>query len=346
MRHWGKALLGALVTVLLLWWVLRDESLSDILESIAQADLRLLGASIFVATFGFFIRALRWKILLTPINADTRLRSRFAGVAIGFMANNLLPARVGEFARAYALSRLEPIKASAAFGSLVVERFMDGVVLLLFLIGPLYTSGFPSAEVFSEGLGANLLRVAVVALLVVMAVLCLMAIAPDWVVRIIPRCLHFFGEDIQTASVKLLKSFVASVAIIRDVRLLLLGFAWTLVFWTWHALSFWLGMRAFGIDTGFISAMFTAAVVGFAVALPSAPGFFGTFHAGSDFSIGTVYGVDSSDSLAFAFGYHFGGWLPITMIGLYYTWALGLSIGDARSLNSDKRENEDSMEGR
>ena len=85
MRHWGKALLGALVTVLVLWWVLRDESLSDILESIAQADLRLLGASIFVAPFGFFIRALRWKILLTPIYADTRLRSRFGGVAIGFM---------------------------------------------------------------------------------------------------------------------------------------------------------------------------------------------------------------------------------------------------------------------
>lgn len=90
---------------------------------------------------------------LTPVKADTGLRSRFASVSIAFMANNLLPARVGDLARAYTFSRLEPVSASAAFGSLVVERFMDGVVLLLFLIIPVYTSGFPSIEALSEGWG-------------------------------------------------------------------------------------------------------------------------------------------------------------------------------------------------
>ena len=183
-RQWGMALVGALVTVLLLWWVLRGESLTDIIANITQANFWLLSASISVGTFGYFIRALRWKILLTPVKADTALRSRFASVSIAFMANNLLPARVGDLARAYAFSRLEPVSASAAFGSLVVERFMDGVVLLLFLIIPVYTSGFPSMEVLSEGWGAGLLRLAVLIVIVVTSVLCLIVAAPRLVLNI------------------------------------------------------------------------------------------------------------------------------------------------------------------
>ena len=90
-------------------------------------------------------------------------------------------------------------------------------------------------------------------------------------------------------------------------------------------------LPAFGIDTGFVSAIFTEAVVGFGVAIPSAPGFFGTFHASAKFAIGTVYGVDEARSLAFAFGYHFGSWIPITLIGLWYAWRLGLSLGEVGS---------------
>jgi hypothetical protein len=77
-----------------------------------------------------------------------------------------------------------------------------------------------------------------------------------------------------------------------------------------------------------VSAIFTEAVVGFGVALPSAPGFFGTFHFAANVALSDVYGVPEAQSLAFAFGYHFGGWIPITLIGLWFTWKLGFSIGD------------------
>jgi hypothetical protein len=116
--------------------------------------------------------------------------------------------------------------------------------------------------------------------------------------------------------------------IMRNPRLLALGFAWTLGFWAWHGLSFWLAMLAFDIHTGFMSAIFTEALVGFGVALPAAPGFFGTFHFSANVALSEVYGVPEAQSLAFAFGYHFGGWVPITAIGLWYAWKLGLSLGD------------------
>jgi uncharacterized protein (TIRG00374 family) len=327
-RHWGKALFGLIVTVLLLWWALADVDLADVWTQILQGNLWLLLASAAVGTFGFFIRALRWNVLLQMIRPDTTLRSRFAAVSIGFMANNVLPARVGEFARAYAFSRLEPVSASAAFGSLVVERFMDGVVLLLFLVIPVLTPGFPSNGVLSEGAGALALRGAVLLVMAVLLALVALTLFPRAFVRLMEWLARFLPRSLGRPLVDALEAFLDSVAILRNPRLLALGFAWTVVFWAWHGLSFWLGMLAFGIDTGLVSAFFTEAVVGFGVAVPSAPGFVGTFHASASFALSDVYGVDGAQSLAFAFGYHFSGWIPITVIGLVYAWKMGLSLGD------------------
>lgn len=328
MKHSGKAAFGVGVTVVLLWWVLKDVDFGDVLANVAKGNFGLLLAAVFVATSGFFIRALRWKVLLAPVHAETRLRSRFAGVSIGFMANNVLPARIGEFARAYAFSRLEPVTATAAFGTLVVERFMDGVILLLFLVIPLFTPGFPTVDALSHGSGLAMFRGAVGLVLGVLVVLVVMAAFPTVFMTIAKRVTLFLPNAWRARVVDALRGLLDSIAIMRDPKLLAAGFAWSLFFWTWHGLSFWLGMLAFEIDTGFVSAIFTEAVVGFGVAIPSSPGFFGTFHFAANFALSTVYGVEETQSLAFAFAYHFGGWIPITLIGLWYAWSLGLSLGD------------------
>lgn len=319
---------GVAVTVVLLWWVLHDVDFGEVISNISTGNFWLLLASVSVATSGFVIRALRWKVLLAPVLPDTSFRSRFAGVSIGFMANNVLPARMGEFARAFAFSRMEPVSATAAFGTLVVERFMDGVILLLFLVIPLLTPGFPAVDALSQGAGLAMFRFAIALVLGVLAVLVVMAALPRHFLAIATHCASVLPVSWQTRVVGALQGLLDSMAIMRDPRLLAAGFAWSLFFWTWHGLSFWLGMLAFGIDTGWVSAIFTEAVVGFGVAVPSAPGFFGTFHFSAEFALTTVYGVPEAQSLAFAFAYHFGGWIPITLIGLWFAWTLGLSLGD------------------
>jgi uncharacterized protein (TIRG00374 family) len=326
--HWRKLVLGLLVTVVLLWSQLKDVAFADVWANIRSGNLWLLLAAVAVATFGFFIRALRWKVLLAPVKSDTRLQSRFAGVSIGFMANNLLPARVGEFARAFAFSRLEPVTASAAFGTVVVERFMDGVVLLLFLVLPVFSEGFPEGGALSSGTGAAVVRGGVVLVLIVMAALIVLAAWPRVFARVARWFARFLPHAVAEHLLSGLDSFLASLAIMRNPRLLAVGLAWTLGFWAWHGVSFWLAMAAFGIHTGLLSAIFTEALVGIVVAVPAAPGFFGTFHFGANLALNEVYGVPEAQSLAFAFGYHFGGWIPITAIGLWYAWKLGLSLGE------------------
>ena len=103
MKHPGKAAFGIFLTVFLLWFVMKDVDFADVIANIAKGDVLLLSASVLVATFGFVIRAMRWRILLLPVLPESQMQSRFASVSIGFMANNILPARIGEFARPYAL---------------------------------------------------------------------------------------------------------------------------------------------------------------------------------------------------------------------------------------------------
>ena len=340
-----KGVVGALISVLLIWWTLRGESPTEIWAALRGGNLWLLGAAVFVATAGFVIRAFRWKVLLQPLAPNTSLDSRFGAVTIGFMANNLLPARVGEVVRAYALSRMERVSMSGALGTLVVERVLDGAVLLLFLILPPLLPGFPEAASANATL-RTVLGGASLALALILSILLVLLLWPTVVVRVARRLLGRFPERFERRAVGALESFLEALQIVRHPALLVQAVVWSLAFWTWHGVSFWLAMAAFGVHEGFPAAMFTEAAVGFGVALPSAPGFIGTFHAAASWALEGVYGVDAARALAFAYGYHLGGFIPVTIIGLWYARRVGLSLGEmGRSEQAVERDLESGGSG-
>ena len=325
-----KFALGIGVSGFFIWFVLRGVDPAEVITQISQANPWYFLASVFVGTAGYFVRALRWKVLLHPLKPDTALRSRFAGVSIGFAINNIFVGRLGELARAFALTRVEPITLSGSVGSLVVERFLDAIVLGTLFLVPMMLPSFPGVEGFlSGGVGAllsttfGLLAIAVAGLIAVL-------IFPEPIVRLAERLFVRLPGEWGPRMVGALESFLQALKVLRHPVLLTKAVVWSYVFWLWHGLSFWLGFKAFGIDLGFAAAVFTEAVVGFAVAIPAAPGFFGTFQAGADFALSGVYGVAEPSALAFAFGYHLGGFFPITIIGLYYAWSIGFSVKDLR----------------
>ena len=327
-RSWldWKAILGILISAALLWYAFRDVDLVDVWAHVREANLSLLLLAAIVATLPFPLRALRWRPLLKPTLPETRFRPRFAATAIGFMVNNVLPARVGEFARAYALTRMEPIRVSASFGSLVVERIFDGIVVVLLLLVALAWPTFP--ELSGRDFGSIALWVGGIFALG-FGCLLLMVLRPErsvrWfegtVARMLPR-------SVRRPVVDAMEAFLEGLGAIRDSRLVAEIFAWSVVVWLVGALGIWVGLLAFGIQVPFVAAVFLQSVIALAVALPSAPGFFGVFEAAARIGLVEVWGVASSPALAFAIGFHLAGFIPITVIGLYYLWRLGLSWRD------------------
>ena len=332
-----KAVLGIVISALLLWWVLRDVHFAEVWSEIRHAHFGLLAGAVFVTTAGFLIRALRWKVFLHPLRPGTTLHNRFAATNIGFMANNLLPVRLGELARSYAISRTEPVSMSGALGSLVVERFLDAVVIFGLLLVAVAWPTFPAeATVAGRPLDQLLLLVAggVTAGLVGLIVLLLF---PSLFQGIVRRLARMLPRKLESRLVVIMQAFVEGLGALRDPRLLFMGLAWTTLLWVWNGLSFWLGFLAFGIDLDFAAALFVQSLVALGVAIPSAPGFFGTFHAAARVGLVEVYGVGAGASLAFAFGYHLGAFFPVTIIGLVYAWHLGVSLRQVDDQRGDVR---------
>lgn len=323
-----RATLGLAISVLLIWWVLRDVDPTELWQRVRGANGWLLLAAVAVATSSFLTRSLRWKGILHPIHAGTLLRSRFAAVCIGFSLNNLLPARVGEFARAWSISRFEPVPVSAAVGSLVVERFLDAVAIFLLLGAAVLHPLFPwDRAVGGRPLGGGLLGILAV-LGVGLGVLVLLLARPAAFLRALDRLLDLVPGGRHPLLRRLAESFLEGLQALRDPRLLVTALAWSLAIWAWNGVSFWLAFLAFGIEQGYAAALFVQGVIALGVAVPSAPGYFGTFHAAALIGLHEVYGVGEEATLAFAFGYHLGGFFPVTLLGLWYVGRLGLSLSE------------------
>jgi hypothetical protein len=322
-----KAALGIAISAALLWYAFRNEDPVEVAGEIARADPLLLLLATAVATFVFWIRAWRWRSILDPVRPGIPFRSRFAAVNIGFMGNNLLPLRVGEFARAYALSRLEPVPIVAAFSTLIIERLFDAV----FVIGMLFVvTTLPSFPASQLGEGNQFSAAARgLAILLVLAVigLALLVLFPTRAVRISEALAgRVLPRALRRPIVDALEAFLAGVAILRDPVLLARAGFWTIVHWLVNALGFYLAFLAFGIDLPFIAAIFLQSCIALAVSVPSAPGFFGPFELAAKVVLVNMWGSDESKALGFALGFHVLAFIPVTLMGLYYAWSIGLTL--------------------
>jgi uncharacterized membrane protein YbhN (UPF0104 family) len=206
-----------------------------------------------------------------------------------------------------------------------VERVLDGLVLLLFLVLPVMLPGFPP-EAAANPTVRSLIGYALAFLAVVLTVLIVLLVWPAAVVRTTERVVARLPWGSARRAVDALEAFLDALQIMRRPMLLVRAMIWSVGFWAFHGLSFYVAMAAFGIHEGYLAAMFTEAAVGFGVALPSAPGFFGTFHFAASSALEGVYGIEPARALAFAYGYHLGGFFPVTLIGLWYARRVGLSL--------------------
>jgi len=324
----ARALIGIAISVLLIVWVLRGVDLGQVARELRAANLLLLLAAVAATTSGFMVRALRWGIFLHPIRPGTSLRSRFAAVNIGFAANNLLPARMGEFARAWSISRLEPVPVSGALGSLVVERFLDSVAIYLLLLVALLHPSFPEGATVAGQPLLTILRAVSAGLGVLLLIVLLVLFRPGVLLGVARHLSRFLPAGFDHRVEGVVTSFLSGLGALRRPALLAKGLLWSIGFWGWNAVSFWLAFQAFGIDQGYPTALFVQAIIALGVAIPSAPGFFGTFHAAALVGLHEVYGVAEGATLAFAFGYHLGGFIPVTLMGIWYATRIGLSPRD------------------
>lgn len=326
LKDW-RVLLGFGITAFLLWWVLRDVPLADVWVAFRSANFLLLGLAVALGYLNYLFRSMRWGLLLRPICAETSLYSRFSAMNIGFMATNLIPLRVGEFVRPYALSRMEPVSISGAFGSLVVERFLDSLTIAALLFVAISAPGFPENPMVWDVSLSVWIRWFLVALGGLLTFMVLLLVFPKPLVAAVGWGAGFLPRKLERLVVDVMEAFLEGLKVLQSPALLVQAIVWSVGIWLFQSLSFWVAFLAFGIDVGYDVSLFVNGTVALAVAVPAAPGFLGTFQLGVVGGLG-VYGVSEAAATAVAFAFHMGGFLPVTLAGLYFAGKLGLSLGD------------------
>lgn len=326
----AKAVIGLVVTVLLLWWVLRDVSAAEVWAELIAADPWLMLASVSAATFSFVLRAWRWRVLLEPDHTGSDFEARFGATCSGFAANNILPARLGEIVRAYVLSHVSRVSFGGSVGSLVVERVLDGLVLAFFLLATISLPDFPLGEGSTALLVRRTALVGSVAFLGGFAILWLASRHPEQALRLWNRSLgrsvpHRFAERADG----LVAAFLSGLRSLSRGSVFVRALAWTVTVWVCLAASIWFGILAFDIQApGFTGALFIQAMIAFAVAAPSTPGFFGVFEAAARLGLG-VWDVPEAAIVGFATSYHILTLIPVTVLGLLYLHRVGIGLGEA-----------------
>lgn len=318
-RRWAdpRLWLGLAITAGALAFAFQGVDFAELGRVMAGADL---GWLIVPSVAGYLVctwsRALRWRHLLRAFG-HIETGPLFRATAVGYMANNLFPFRIGELARSWFLARETGISGAAIFGSVIVERVADAVVVLGLAALVLGSQGAHASGIDSR---QALVALSVVASVPLLGVLALRR-APDFFIGLVRFCLGWAPEGFVDRISELLSSIATGLRGIRGGRDL---------FWVvFHTMSFWLvaniipyyaAIRAFGVDMGGLlpdlhASMSLMVWVGAAVALPSAPGFAGTYHAACRAAL-VPLGVSEEVALGLGTLAHVVFWLTLTLLGL------------------------------
>jgi glycosyltransferase 2 family protein len=320
----AKLWVGVGISLFFLLLLFRKVDLRQLAEAFRGLDWRLVAAAAGLHFVSLFFRAVRWQYLLLPMRR-IGLGTLYSATLIGYMANNVLPARLGEFVRAYALAAREKLETSAVFATLVVDRLCDGFTVLLILLVTFFTVKLPPGmERVQDGLVAGG-YITLCLYLGVMGFLWLLRTRTTRTIELIGKVLKPLPAIVAEKTIPLLGSFIQGLRISSNPRELF-GLVWSsLVIWAFAIWPVDLQLRAFGLHLPISASMLILVFLVFAVMVPASPGYIGTYHFACVQGL-TAFGVPREKALSMALVIHAVSFFPVIAAGIYCLWKDNLSL--------------------
>jgi uncharacterized protein (TIRG00374 family) len=313
--------LGIAISVALLFVLFRKINFNELVVALRSANYWWLLPNIFFVVFAMYQRAFRWRYMLAPIKY-VKFPNLLAATSIGFMANNVLPLRLGEFVRAYSLSYQDPeITKSASLATIFVERMVFDLVALLLIFGAVLTS---SHLVVPDEMKVGI-YVAIAIALIGIAFMLLMAHRPAKAGEMLAHYLFFAPTSVKERVQSMVIRFARGLEFITDLKMLSSVAIQTIFVWLFMGFSNYFVFKAFGFDLPITASYVLLVVVSISILIPSSPGFVGVYHAGTVWTL-QKYGIGQEQALSFALVLHAAQYIPITLMGFYFLKKEHLSL--------------------
>lgn len=317
--------ISLVVAGLFLYLAFRNVPLAELRDALQRFDMRWLVPAVGISLLLMVVRAWRWQLELRPL-ADVPLGRLWVVIAVGYMAINLLPVRLGEVVRPWLLSRRSKVSVSNVVGNLVVEKLMDSFCIVFYILLGLLTATDLPAWV-RRGAMFPAVGAAVFATLVALVWFKGEAFIDGGVTRVLP-------ERFAAGLKRVVRAVLDGMRILPNGRLVLAVFAVSLFLWFLPILSSWVIMQAFGFDVPFNAALIVFIFIGFGTALPNAPGMIGTFQYACILALG-LFGIGQAEALAYGLVLNAMQVLTIVAQGLVAFPLAEVSVNDFRRAQQD-----------
>lgn len=310
-------------------WALHGVHFDEVVRHLRNARLAPLAAAVVLATLTYVIRLIRWRLLLRDTDGSALpALPLWHAVAIGFMANNLLPFRAGEVVRIIAASRLAGARFSAVLSSIAVERIFDGLAVVALLSLSLIASDLPPDVAVG---GVSVRHAAQVAgamgaagLVAGLLVVAFPAAAERAIRSVLP------AGRMTERIIALIDGLRHGLTVLRSPALLAGTVIWSLVLWLMNALALYVAFKAFDIQVGFLGALLMQGVLIFGITVQLTPGFLGQFEAAIVAAL-ALFRVPNDVASSYAIAYHILTFLPIILLGAWSLARTPVALSDLRA---------------
>ncbi len=348
-------IIGLIISVAFFALALIDIKLDQVWQALLDAEYVALIPALALYFVGVWVRALRWRILLKPLLPKITLRRTFEVEVIGYMANNVLPARIGELVRAYVLSLREGVRKTATLATILVERIFDGITMVGFAAAVILWVLLREPDALQVGPSHKLgtfisslsvpLTIATAVFLGAIVVFLVIASSPSKMERLAGFFFRFLPGRLQQRANRLLQSFIEGLQSLRSLTSMLSVLGLSVVAWLFEAGMYYvIGTWGFRLtDAGgqllpFYVYMLATAGVNLATLIPQGPGYIGVFEAVAKGVLVGAFGVAENPSLSYVLVLHAALLIPVTLLGFFYMARESMSYEDLVKLEETRAE--------
>ena len=331
--------MGMLISIVFLFFALRGLNLGEFWQAVKTANYWWILPGVAVFFVGLWVRAWRWHYLLGPVK-KVPTRTMFPITCIGYMGNNIYPARAGEVLRAVVLKRKENVPISASLATIIVERIFDGVVMLAFVF--LNLPALAKIAAFDSGFVGNIQNLALIGAGVFFAALLVFLLAAmfpkvtikagEWLINTL------LPQRMREKTIGIMLKFLDGLESLRSPFHILMVFLTSVIIWLLETVKYWFVMHAFTFSVSFFALMLLNGIANLATTIPSAPGYIGTWEAVTK-AVLVAFSVPGAEALGYGVVLHVALWLPVTLLGGYYMAKEGIKWDNSLRQESDSDSN-------
>lgn len=319
-----SVIIGLLISAFLIWFLFRDINFMALVEVLKEANYLWLIPAVLMVMVTMYQRAYRWHFMVLPIK-KVPFSKLLAATCIGFMANNVLPLRLGEFVRAYSLSSQDKeITKSASMATIFVERMIFDLITLLSIFGVIFVLSDTLHNQVNEQVQFGV-YVAIGIAIVGVCFMLFLAVHPERVGNLLNKFLFFLPNRITTNLNDFILKFARGLEFLKSYKKASQVGLHSFLIWLQMGFSNLMIFAMFDFDVPIETGLVLLVIVSISIMVPSSPGFVGVYHAGVAWSL-SIYGIPKEEALSCALVLHALQYLTITTMGFYYLKKEHLSL--------------------